>query len=108
MTIKYCHPNDHDRVARGIALLQTTQSATWFTQGGQLWQHFTIDIGWSPLGLEFYLIPPSWQTIATDYTAYHSWIWPLTEEIAFQTEIQSGGGDLIKEDKIALERKVSS
>ena len=29
-------------------------------------------------------------------------------EIAFQTEIQSGEGDLIKENKIALERKVSS
>ena len=32
----------------------------------------------------------------------------LSVEIAFQTEIQSGGGDLIKENKIALERKVSS
>ena len=29
-------------------------------------------------------------------------------EIPFQTEIQSGGGDLIKEKEIALERKDSS
>ena len=32
----------------------------------------------------------------------------LSVEICFQTEIQPGGGDLIKEKKIALERKDSS
>ena len=32
----------------------------------------------------------------------------LSVEIGFQTEIQPGGGDLIKEKKIALERKDSS
>ena len=32
----------------------------------------------------------------------------LSVEMAFQTKIQPGEGDLIKEKKIALERKVSS